>query len=145
MEQVRGFPLKGIFIAMEFYYWKCLLEEKTTTDMFTRDLNLHNWVNLAFPNRVEDVTDPHILREMDEDEIGENDAYICPPSLLHVGFLCSNDSPKEHPTMRDVSTMLESFKNDLLENIVASKRSKQSISTLLAKNKHIATRNNAMA
>lgn len=119
--------------------------KKPTSDMFARDLNLHKWVNLAFPNKMEEVIDPHILREMNGDEIGENDAYKCLLSLLHIGLLCSKDEPKERPTMRDVSTMLESFKNDLLKNNVASWRSKQSISTLLAKNKHTATKNDVVA
>jgi len=122
-----------------------LTRKKPTSDMFARDLNLHKWVNLAFPNRVEEVIDPHILREMDDAEIGENDAYKCLLSLLHVGLLCSKDSPKERPTMRDVSTLLESFKKDLVEKNVASKRSKESISAMLANIKHTATRNSEMA
>jgi hypothetical protein len=61
-------------------------------------------VNLAFPNRVKEVIDSHLLSEMDENEIEENDTYKCLLSFLRVGFLCSKDSPKERPTMRDVST-----------------------------------------
>jgi hypothetical protein len=55
MDWVRGFPLKGMFIVMAFYYWKCLLEKRPTSDMFAGDLNLHKWVNLAFPNKVKEV------------------------------------------------------------------------------------------
>ena len=52
-----------------------ITRKKPTSLMFSGDLNLHKWVNLAFPNRVKEVIDNRLLNEMDEDEIEENDAY----------------------------------------------------------------------
>lgn len=42
------------------------------------------------------------------------------------------DSPGERPTMRDVSTMLERLRKDLVENSVAERNLKRSISAMLA-------------
>lgn len=42
-----------------------------TSDMFVGDLNLHKWVNLAFPDRLKEVIDNDLLRKMDGDELGK--------------------------------------------------------------------------
>jgi len=55
--------------------------------------------------------------EEDGDTFEENDTYKCVLSLLHVGFLCSKESPKELPTMRDVVMLLESLKEYLVGNM----------------------------
>jgi serine/threonine protein kinase len=112
-----------------------LTRKRPTSDMFVGDLNLHKWVDLAFPNTAKEVIDSHLLSEMDEDEIEENDTYKCLLSFLRVGLLCSKDSAEERPTMRDVSTVLESLRKDLVENGTASRRLRQSISSLLANSK----------
>eukprot|EP00253_Pinus_taeda_P018223 PITA_18223 len=109
-----------------------LTRKRPTSEMFVGDLNLHKWVNLAFPNRVKEVIDSDLLREMDGHGIGENDAYKCIVYFLHVGLLCSKDSPGERPTMRDVSTMLERLRKDLVENSVSERNLKRSISAMLA-------------
>ena len=101
-----------------YNYGSLLLEmltiKRPTGDIFARDLNLHKWVNLEFPNRVKEVIDSHLLSEMDRDEIEENNTYICLLYFLLVDFLFSKDSPKECPTMRDVSNVLESLREDLV-------------------------------
>eukprot|EP00253_Pinus_taeda_P001296 PITA_01296 len=122
-----------------------ITRKRPTSDMFVGDLNLHKWVNLAFPDRLKEVIDNDLLRKMDGDEIGENDAYICILSFLNVSLLCSKDSPTARPTIRDVSTMLESIREDLVGNSITSRSLKQSISALLANSNYSAIRNNAVA
>jgi serine/threonine protein kinase len=139
------FSTQGDVYSYGILLLEMLTRKRPTSDMFEKDLNLHKWVNLAFPNRVKEVIDSRLLREMDGDEIGENDAYKCLLSFLHVGLLCSKDSPEERPTMRDVSTLLESFRKDLVENRVSSRRWKESISVMLANSKYTATRKSAVA
>ena len=56
--------------------------------MFVGDLNLHNWVNLTFPNKVKEVIDNCIFSEVDGNEFEENNVYKCLVSLLHVGLRC---------------------------------------------------------
>eukprot|EP00253_Pinus_taeda_P013651 PITA_13651 len=108
-----------------------LTRKQPTNHMFVGDLNLHNWVNFAYPNNVNEVIESSIFSEVCGDEINENKVYKCLLDLLHVGLLCSKHSPEERPTMRVVVRMLESIKEDLEANAVASRRLRRSISKLL--------------
>jgi len=38
-----------------------LTRKKPTIDMFVGDLNLHKWINFAFPRRVKDIIDNSIF------------------------------------------------------------------------------------
>jgi hypothetical protein len=124
-----------------YIYGILLLEMHTrkqpTSDMFGGDLTLHKWVNLLFPNRVNEVIDNNIFTEMDGDEFEKYIVYKCLLSLLNVGFLCSKDSPEERPTMKDVVILLVSAR----EKCVGSRRLRLSISYFL--NNTNATRNDA--
>eukprot|EP00253_Pinus_taeda_P029017 PITA_29017 len=120
-----------------------LTRKRPTNDMFSGALNLHKWVNLAFPSKVKEVIDHNLLREVDGDEFEENNVFNCIFSLTRVVLLCSKDSPNERPTMRDVVLVLERLRNDLGENEVASRRLRQSISNLLSNTN--ATRSDAHA
>ena len=117
--------------------------KQPTSDMFVGNLNLHNWVNFAFPDRLKEVIDSGIFSEVDGDEFEENSAYKCLISLMRVGLLCSKYSLEERPTMRVVVRMLESIREDLVENIVSSRGLRRSISNLLSKTN--ATSNGAPA
>eukprot|EP00253_Pinus_taeda_P025475 PITA_25475 len=108
-----------------------LTRKRPTSHMFVGDLNLHNWVNFAYPNNVNEVIESSLFSEVCGDEINENKVYKCLLDLLHVGLLCSKHSPEERPTMRVVVRMLESIKEDLEANAVASRRLRRSISKLL--------------
>jgi len=108
-----------------------LTRKQPTSHMFVGDLNLHNWVNFAYPNNVNEVIESSLFSEVCGDEINENKVYKCLLDLLHVGLLCSKHSPEERPTMRVVVRMLESIKEDLEANAVASRRLRRSISKLL--------------
>eukprot|EP00253_Pinus_taeda_P016004 PITA_16004 len=108
-----------------------LTRKQPTSHMFVGDLNLHNWVNFAYPNNVNEVIESSLFSEVYGEEFDENNVYKCLFPLLHVGLLCSKHSPKERPTMRVVVRMLESIRGDLVENVVASRRLRRSISKFL--------------
>eukprot|EP00253_Pinus_taeda_P012968 PITA_12968 len=110
-----------------------LTGKRPTSEMFYGNLNLQKWVNLAFPNRVEDVIDNSLFKEVGRNEFKESNVYKCLLSLLHVGLLCSKYLPEERPTMRDVVMVLENIKEDLVGNTVAYRMLRQSISNLLQK------------
>eukprot|EP00253_Pinus_taeda_P006152 PITA_06152 len=93
-----------------------LTRERPTNDMFFGALNLHKWVNLAFPSKVKEVIDHNLLRDVDGDQFEENNVFNCIFSLTQVALLCSKDSPNERPTMRDVVLVLERLRNDLGAN-----------------------------
>jgi hypothetical protein len=89
-------------------------------------------VDLAFPNRVNEVIDYNLFSEVDGERFEENSVYKCLIYFLRVGLFCLKDSPNERPTMRDVLMELESLINDLGENTVASRILRQSMPNLLS-------------
>jgi len=97
-----------------------LTRKKPTNDMFVGDLNLHDWVNFAFPNKVKEVIDSSLFNEVDGDAFEESSVYKCLHSLLCVGLFCSKHSPEERPTMKVVVRMLESIREDLMANTFMS-------------------------
>jgi hypothetical protein len=115
--------------------------KQPTSDMFVGDLDLHNWVNFAFLNRLKEVIDNGIFSEVYVDEFEENNVYKCLISLLHVGFLCSKYSPEERPTIRVVVRMLKSIRDDIVSNVVVSMGLRPSISNFLRNTN--ATRNDS--
>ena len=105
--------------------------KRPTSDIFVGNLNLHKWVNMAFPNKVNEVIDNNLSSELHRDECENYNVQECLLSLLRVGLICSKDSPNERPTMREVVMVLENLKEDLAGNTVAPRRIRQSISKLL--------------
>lgn len=137
-----------IFTQRDVYSYGILLLEmltrkRPTSDTFVEDLNLNKWVNLAFLNRAKELIYSSLLNEDDKDKIEENHVYKCLLSFLQVGLLYSKGSPKKQPTIRDVSTLLDSLRKALVENKDAARKLRRSISTLFANRS--ATRNNLAA
>ena len=100
-------------------------------DMFVGNQNLHKWVNMAFPNKVNEVIDNNLSSELHRDECENYNVQECLLSLLRVGLICSKDSPNERPTMREVVPMLKNLKEDLVANTISSRKLRRSISKLL--------------
>ena len=127
----------GVFL-MEMF-----LGKRPTDEMFKDDLNLHNFVKMALPERLVQIVDPTLLigeveeipttavatREYNnENEIEANEAnqgnvnhcqveanvYKCLVSVLEIGVACSVESPKERMNIEEVSKELHSIKNAFL-------------------------------
>ncbi|GLJ08076.1 hypothetical protein SUGI_0080960 [Cryptomeria japonica] len=83
--------------------------KRPTDDMFTRNKTLSSWVRAAFPEALEKVVD----REMVGDELcvegsiesTEQGRWLV--SFIGMALQCTNYSPGERPTMREVEGILE--------------------------------------
>ncbi|XP_010930447.2 uncharacterized protein [Elaeis guineensis] len=98
-----------------------LTGRKPTNNMFKDGLNLHKFVDMAFPERVMEILDPQILPDESEEADGNirNDDFSrmqlrrCIISLIRIGLLCSKESPNERPRMQDVTTKVHAIKEML--------------------------------
>eukprot|EP01018_Ginkgo_biloba_P028062 Gb_41525 [translate_table: standard] len=106
-----------------YSYGVLLLEmftrKRPINEMFVGEVNLHKWVRSAFPNRVVEVVDsclfPNMFvgsEEREENELHNKHSLV--NSVLHLGLLCTNESPRDRPTMRDVVGMLERLKESFV-------------------------------
>ncbi|CAM0907890.1 unnamed protein product [Alopecurus aequalis] len=79
-------------------------------------LSLHKYVDLAFPDRIAEVLDPHMPSE--EDEVAASlrmQNYIIP--LVSIGLMCSMESPKDRPGMHDVCAKIVIIKESFVETL----------------------------
>ncbi|GLJ28624.1 hypothetical protein SUGI_0564090 [Cryptomeria japonica] len=90
--------------------------KRPSDDMFVGDLSLHKWVRSAFPNRLAEIVDGELLRDVNENMEDKK----CLISFIQVGLLCSSESPSERLSMRDVANALESLKTSLMGGAAAS-------------------------
>ncbi|XP_009390130.2 probable LRR receptor-like serine/threonine-protein kinase At3g47570 [Musa acuminata AAA Group] len=98
---------------------------KRPTDDSLEGLNLHQYVEMAVPEKVVEIIDPCLLSEEGETE-AEADrtnpstsefstrALECITSVLRVGILCSKESPKERMHMEHVIRELHDIRDAIL-------------------------------
>lgn len=91
----------SISVKGDVYSYGILLLEmftgkRPTDQAFDENLNLHNFVNGALPNRVTEIIDPLILEEM------SSKMKECVASILSIGVACSRKSPTERMHMIDI-------------------------------------------
>ncbi|XP_022764252.1 probable LRR receptor-like serine/threonine-protein kinase At3g47570 [Durio zibethinus] len=89
--------------------------KRPTDDMFKEDLNLHNYVKLALPERVAEITDPILLQEIVNHSKQRVERFLhCLISIFGIGVTCSAKSPSERMNMTNVTAELCSVRDKLL-------------------------------
>ncbi|GLJ17405.1 hypothetical protein SUGI_0302570 [Cryptomeria japonica] len=107
---------KGDVYSYGILILEMVTRKRPSDDMFVGDLILQKWVRSAFPDRLADIVDSRLLRDVNEN-MEDNRCLL---SFIHVGLLCSSESPRERPCMSDVAKVLESLKRSFTGGAAAS-------------------------
>ncbi|EYU40963.1 hypothetical protein ABFS82_07G099400 [Erythranthe guttata] len=101
---------KGDVYSYGILVLEMFTNKRPTDDLFNEHVNLHNFVNAAFPDRIMEIVDPHIGRGSDE-----NNSKIekCVSSIMRIGLSCSKELPSDRMSMKDVVKELHKIKKEL--------------------------------
>ncbi|XP_037483182.1 probable LRR receptor-like serine/threonine-protein kinase At3g47570 [Triticum dicoccoides] len=93
-----------------------LTARRPTDALCGNALSLHKYVDLAFPDRIAEVLDPHMPSEEDEAAASLRvQKYIIP--LVSIGLMCTMESPKDRPGMHDVCAKIVAIKEAFVETL----------------------------
>ena len=104
-----GISTRGDVYSFGVLLLEMLTGKRPTDEMFVDGLNLHNFAESMFPDRLAEILDPHMLHGESQPctEVWMQ-SYIIP--LVALGLSCSMGSPKQRPDMRDVCAKLSAIK-----------------------------------
>lgn len=98
--------------------------KKPTDNAFEDGMNLHNYVQTALPEGVDEIVDPTIVPRSGNDGVEPECDGIeqtkldqkreCLLSIMRIGIACSVESPKERIDIADVVRELQLIKDILL-------------------------------
>ncbi|GLJ28297.1 hypothetical protein SUGI_0556170 [Cryptomeria japonica] len=108
--------IKGDVYSYGILILEMVTRKRPSDNMFVGDMTLQKWVRSAFPDRLAEIVDSGLWRDVNEN-MEDNKCLI---SFIHVGLLCSSESPRERPSIRDVGNALERLKTSLMGGAAAS-------------------------
>ncbi|XP_028075676.1 probable LRR receptor-like serine/threonine-protein kinase At3g47570 [Camellia sinensis] len=101
--------------------------KRPTDNMFNDSLSLHNFAKMALPEQVASVVDPTLIQQREigegssstentqnQSSTGSHKIYECLISILNIGIACSQELPRDRPTINHVVTQLFVIKNNFL-------------------------------
>jgi hypothetical protein len=142
MEWVVKHQNKEMSIAMGFFLLEMFTGKRPIDKMFQDGFNIHNFVNMALPEKLVQIVDPNLLKRevnelavaTEEDGYNYNDIEVveesvhienlsqitsnvqkCLLSIFQISLACSLESPKERMNMGDVTRELHRIKKAFLE------------------------------
>eukprot|EP01018_Ginkgo_biloba_P027913 Gb_24893 [translate_table: standard] len=126
---------KGDVYSFGIVLLEMMTRKRPTDDMFVEGLNLRKWVRLAFPERIMEVIDRSLVSD-DENGNGRNkeETSNCIIQLTNVGLMCTNESPEERPSMKEVVGFLEYIRDRTFDGSGGASRLRlrATVSSLLA-------------
>ncbi|KAL3717772.1 hypothetical protein ACJRO7_002993 [Eucalyptus globulus] len=107
-----------------YSYGVLLLEMFTalspTSDMFRDNLNLHNYVSEALPQRAMEITDPVLLHEGEsnssfQDSLHKRSCLFqeCLEIVYRIGLACSIEEPRRRMSIEQVASQLHKIRKKL--------------------------------
>ncbi|GLJ28304.1 hypothetical protein SUGI_0556350 [Cryptomeria japonica] len=108
--------IKGDVYSYGILILEMVTRKRPSDDMFVGDMSLQKWVRSAFPDRLAEIVDSGLWRDMNEN-MEDNKCLIY---FIHVGLLCSSESPREKPSIIDICNTLEMLKTSLMGGAAAS-------------------------
>lgn len=105
-----------ISTASDVYSYGIILLEmitgkQPTDDIFKDGMNLHNFVEEAFPQKIGEILEPSLtIYDEEEENLATIKTKWCIKQLAILALKCSETSPKDRPTMEDVYAEIISIK-----------------------------------
>ncbi|ONK59391.1 uncharacterized protein A4U43_C08F5950 [Asparagus officinalis] len=91
--------------------------KRPTDDMFVGGLTLPMFVKMAFPKKIADVIDAHLLTPSDDAEsMNYARATNCVASILRIGLSCSNELPAERMETDEIIKELHIVRDMFMRN-----------------------------
>ncbi|XP_008223907.2 PREDICTED: probable LRR receptor-like serine/threonine-protein kinase At3g47570 [Prunus mume] len=95
--------------------------KRPTDDMFSGDLNLHNFVTMALPDRITEISDSSLFQgSIDDKTLNQLNAKsqkveVCLNSIFRIGIACSTESPTDRlKNISNATSDLHSVRSILL-------------------------------
>uniref|UniRef100_A0A0E0A971 Receptor kinase-like protein Xa21 n=1 Tax=Oryza glumipatula TaxID=40148 RepID=A0A0E0A971_9ORYZ len=111
--------IEGDIYSYGIILLQMLTGKNPTDEMFTGGLSLRRFVELAFPDSIDDILEPSLIlwnqREhgstsSDNENRRTVGMQTCAMQLTALGLKCSSESPKDRPMMDEVYTEVASIK-----------------------------------
>ncbi|KAL6839793.1 hypothetical protein ACP4OV_030481 [Aristida adscensionis] len=95
-----------------------MLTAKRPTDheIFGNELSLHEYVESAFPNKLDEILDPQMPHK--DGGLFTLCMQNCIIPLVEIGLMCSMESPKDRPGMREVSAKIVAMQEAFVETFL---------------------------
>ncbi|XP_021738553.1 probable LRR receptor-like serine/threonine-protein kinase At3g47570 [Chenopodium quinoa] len=87
---------------------------RPTNDIFSEGISLHQYVKEALPERVIEILDHALVKDVDSEKTDSSLALEILTSVLGIALCCSTEVPQERLGMIDVTAKLSSIRNKLL-------------------------------
>uniref|UniRef100_A0A0D9XUE0 non-specific serine/threonine protein kinase n=1 Tax=Leersia perrieri TaxID=77586 RepID=A0A0D9XUE0_9ORYZ len=88
--------------------------KRPTDEIFQDGVNLHSFVESAFPDHISDILEPTITEYYEGEESNHlvPEMKACAIQLAKLGLMCTKPSPKDRPTIYDVYYQIISIKEN---------------------------------
>ncbi|KAL8048689.1 hypothetical protein ABFS82_07G082800 [Erythranthe guttata] len=101
---------KGDVYSYGILVLEMFTNKRPTDDSFNDHVNLHNFVNAAFPDGIMEIVDPYMQKGPHENN---SKMEKCMSSIMRIGLSCSKELPSDRMSMKDVVKELHKIKKEL--------------------------------